>query len=87
MRLILNNSKHIYQYTITLITPLFEAPNGSQMSLVLKPPSPTTVYHFSVYGVIRRLRVPTYFCGYSSVSEARKMFVYVNGGTSAIGDA
>ena len=31
--------------------------------------------------------VITSLCGYSSVSETRKVFVYVNGGASAIGDA
>ena len=29
----------------------------------------------------------TSLCGYSSVNEAWKVFVYVNGGASAIGDA
>ena len=31
--------------------------------------------------------VITSLCGYSSVNEAWKVFVYVNGGASAIGDA
>ena len=36
---------------------------------------------------VPRSDVITSLCGYSSVNEAWKVFVYVNGGATAIGDA